>query len=232
LIPSETATPSPTLTRTPTRTPPPTPTRQESATPTPLNPTQITATAAKVAQVNADAAKRSLEARASSRVYTASRLPLSHRPGSAIPTRTLASPEDFIFQAFFAVPYSRSEGEWDVNVIFRKRGAGANLTQYQLQLRADGGWSVRLDQEGRATATIAEGSLANLFGDAGAGNLLELYVYKTDAYLYLNGVFAGQFDVSAETRAGAIQLMIGDGGQFQIARKTTIFSNVIISAIR
>jgi hypothetical protein len=82
-------------------------------------------------------------------------------------------------------------------------------TQFRFVVRSDSKW-VLTNHSGDADGTIiAEGDLSNLDLSEGGSNLIKLILRGDRGFVFINGIYITEMDVSIRMNAGAI--LIGTG---------------------
>lgn len=108
----------------------------------------------------------------------------------------------------FFNPYPRSEGSWDYG--FLLRNAKSNF-YYWIRIQSKGAWahSMRLGNEERRLDLRSEVAF-NVDSTPEGKNQLRVIVIGDEGWVYINGKFQGNINLSALTDVGPISLVIGD----------------------
>jgi hypothetical protein len=112
---------------------------------------------------------------------------------------------DFIVECEFQNPYLASWNHWDIGYGFRF--ASWDMF-YVLIVRSDSRW-VLIRREGSSDLKVAEGLVSGLRTGEGEWNQLQLMAVGDAGYVYINGVFVAELDLS-DLHAGG-ELFAGVG---------------------
>ena len=135
---------------------------------------------------------------------------------------------DFIVEAEFLNPYSASTSSWDYGFLFRDEGGDQ---QFRLVIRSDRYWTL-LNVAGNADVpAINEGEIPTLNISDGGSNWVRLICQGERGWLFVNGEFIAELDLSARTNAGDITIATGLYEGDEINGKTTNFKNFSIWSI-
>jgi len=135
---------------------------------------------------------------------------------------------DFIVEAEFLNPCSASTGSWDYGFLFRDEGGDQ---QFRLIIGSDRYWTLFNVVGDADVPAISEGEIPTLNINEGGSNWVRLICQGGRGWLFVNGEFIAEFDLSARTNAGDITIATGMYGGDEIEGKTTYFENFSIWSI-
>ena len=141
-----------------------------------------------------------------------------HEPGdrSFETFRSPQVPSNFVVEATFFNPYSITEGNWTYGLLLHS----AKSTRYQeINIRSNRSWShrYRLGSETQTVDLRNEVSSSIDIAEDGK-NHIRLVVVEDEAWLYINGAFEGNLDLSALTDIAHIRLHIRDEKDAKVTR--------------
>jgi len=107
---------------------------------------------------------------------------------------------DFVADAVFYNPYAATTGGWDIGYLFRETEVN---NQFRLTVESNGEWSLTA-QEGDAANVVNSGVVDNLNVGDGAANRLTLLANGEIGYLFVNGNYIAELDLSAWNVSGDV----------------------------
>lgn len=133
--------------------------------------------------------------------------------------------DNFIVEAVIENPYNSEFHAWDYGFLFRKFGTN---DEYRLEIASSKYWSL-INRVGDTSTEIATGFVDNLFTGDGEVNQVRLAALGARGYLFINGEFIAELDLSKRTR-GDIYLATGLTDGDEVDGKTTRFQEVSLWA--
>ena len=198
--PTPTATPVPTFTPTPTATPTPLPTYTPAPTPTsrPTEPAIPTKTA--LPPLNFDRSQV---------IHGPLDGALVHVPENGF-MEVMDGPylqEDVLLEAEFRNPFAEEDKTWIHGFLIKNAGGNS---QYLLVINSDGHWEWYHRLGGaRALGRFIEKS-EDIDLSPGGKNLLQVIMIADRGWVYINGNFQGEMDLSVETGGDGITIFVDD----------------------
>lgn len=107
---------------------------------------------------------------------------------------------DFVADAVFYNPYDATSGSWDIGFLFRETDIN---NQFRLTVESNGDWSLTA-QEGDAADVVNDGVVSNLNTGDEAANRLTLLANGESGYLFVNGNYVADLDLSAWNVSGDV----------------------------
>ena len=132
--------------------------------------------------------------------------------------------QDFVVDAVFYNPYAASRGNWDIGYSLRE---GDVNDQFRLAVESNGDWSLA-DRRGDDSFTVHSGTLSNLNTGEGEGNRLTLYLRGDQGYLFVNGQYIPELDVSRRMNSGDVAVATGLFAGYLIEGEETTFEQFTV----
>lgn len=131
---------------------------------------------------------------------------------------------DFWVEATFFNPYSAQSGDWDYGFLFRREALDQ---EFRLIIKSN----ETLKFTNGPHQEIDEGLIPNLNVGTDESNHVRLIADGNKAYLYINGQFIDQLDLSERTNAGGISVGTGMFEGDQMVGQTTLYQEFTIWSI-
>lgn len=129
---------------------------------------------------------------------------------------------DKMVEATFYNPFSTSEGRWNYGIFLRNSGRGV---YHWLNIDSSGRWnhSITLGEEQEFRMDARWETISHFDGTSGGKNTLRLVVIEDSVWVYINGRFHGNTNLSAIPGDGPVTLVVND-----LQEGTTRFENFAI----
>jgi DNA-directed RNA polymerase subunit RPC12/RpoP len=113
---------------------------------------------------------------------------------------------NFIVEVTFYNPYPITQSVWDFGLLFRTSGPNQAAL---VAIDSDRTWAAFDTQGSGFTLNLGSGEIANLDVSDNGANTLALVVQDSTGWIFLNGVFIAEIDLSNRTVAGDIEIAAG-----------------------
>ena len=132
--------------------------------------------------------------------------------------------QDFILEVDFENPYSHEEHAWDYGIVFRD--LSLHNDEFRLILRSNRTW-ILINRTGDSNGeTVAEGKLPNLRTDQADHNHIRFAALGKRGYLFVNGKFTVELDLSQRMEPGGIAIASGIMHGDEVDGEVTRFRDV------
>jgi serine/threonine protein kinase len=132
---------------------------------------------------------------------------------------------DFILEIDLINPYDSQAHNWDYGILFRDTGGN---DQYRLVIFSDGSWVLNNNTGDANGERIQEGYIDNLRVNETEYNHIRLAAISAFGYLFVNGQFIAELDLSARLDAGAIKISTGIFNGDEVNGEVTRFRDVFL----
>jgi serine/threonine-protein kinase len=136
---------------------------------------------------------------------------------------------DFEVEARFFNPYAASTHRWDFGFLFRHAGPNQH---FGLAILSTNEWALFNSTGSPAQGSISNGPLNNLNLGAEESNVVKLICQGGKGWLYLNGTFAAELDLSARTNPGDVSIATGILQDSETAGSATRYENFTVWSLR
>ena len=117
---------------------------------------------------------------------------------------TGASVADFVVEATFINPYSSTEHQWSHGFLLRANRSDTDDSELRLVISSDGQWSTFIGPN-----DYLQGGTVQLNANAGGNNHVRIVGIAERGWLFVNGRFVADLDLSGLTRSGDIAIATG-----------------------
>jgi hypothetical protein len=132
--------------------------------------------------------------------------------------------QDFVLEVVFYVPYPTSLGQWDFGILFRQTAVN---TQYRLTIFSDSSFELGY-RDGDNYTELDSGDIPSLDTIEGRANRVVLIARGGQGYLYVNGMFIAELDLSAHVAKGEVRIGTGMFVDREIAGRETRYEDLMI----
>ncbi len=131
---------------------------------------------------------------------------------------------DFAASAVFSVPYSLSQGSWDIGYLFRYNRTPRKY--FNLVIGSNGTWSLKIYSN--STYFPLDSGSANVNTTVGEENEVLLIASESEGWVFLNGNFLTKLDLDDSRGAGNIMAGTGFWSGDEINGETTRFTEFTV----
>ena len=157
---------------------------------------------------------------------------IEHNPGDGFidEFNTGVSLSDMVIETRFSNPYSTSVGSWDYGFILRN---SASNTFHIVFLRSNGYWYHYVRTGTVESTTQLAGQWSSAINTSASGNNhLQLVALGNKGWLFINGTFVSQLNLSGLTRAGTVKTINGYFTGDGVAGQSTKFEDFAVRPLQ